>query len=342
MTRKNGEMGIEWQAANGFAPAETFKTFKKQMMICFTSLSFWAITGSCTLVMAEDQSVRINSPAPPPVRIAVIPGGGSGMEQDVVDRISNELQSNQHVKVSTVNPDWYVECSIFDRTDTGGGSVRVNGTVTIKTLDKHVLNTVSVQTNKQDFSLTPGMPVNKALQDRGAREVISSLVDRARQPLLDAVDVEMETRSKLMQAQMLGDDDKFNDGLQILMTVTQDSPHFEGARKLMGEFQMEQDAMDSVKEAESLAKQGKYRQALEVLKGVSPRSKRSSLAKALSAKYRAALAARKPAPRPVSRPSGGATGSSDAQINALEAQKRALDLQKKAVDAQEAALKKAH
>ncbi len=318
------------------------KSFHKKLVLSALTLGFWALCGNSCPALAEDQSVRVSTPTAPPVRIAVIPGGGSGMEQDVVDRISSELQSNPHVKISTVNPDWYVECSIFDRTDTGGGSVRVNGTVTIKTLDKHVLNTVSVQTNKQDFSLTPGMPVNKALQDRGAREVIASLVDRARQPLSDAIDIEMETRSKLMQAQMLGDDDKFNDGLQILMTVTQDSPHFEGARKLMSEFQMEQDAMDAVKEAESMAKQGKYRQALEVLKGVSPRSKRAGLAKALSAKYRAAMASRRPAPRPAAQPNSSGKGNSDAQIKALEAQKKALDAQRKAVDAQEAAVKKSH
>lgn len=310
-------------------------------MLSVAAIGFWAITGNYFPVQAEDQSIRVNSPSPPPVRIAVIPGGGSGMEQDVVDRITNELQSNPNVKVSTVNPDWYVECSIFDRTDTGGGSVRVNGTVTIKTLDKHVLNTVSVQTNKQDFSLTPGMPVNKALADRGAREVISSLVDRARQPLSEAVDIEMQTRSKLMQAQILGDDDKFNDGLQLLMTVTQDSPHFEGARKLMGEFQMEQDAMDAVKDAESMAKQGKYRQAIELLKTVSPRSKRAVLAHALSSKYKAAMTAHRPAARPAPT-SNTAKGNSDAQIKALEAQKKALDAQRKAVDAQEAAIKKSH
>lgn len=288
-----------------------------------------------TLALLSVQAVIASAP---PVRIAVIPGGGSGMEQEVVDRISSELQSNPNVKVSTVNPDWFVECSIFDRTDTVGGSVRVNGTVVIKTLDKHILNTISTQTNKQDFSLTPGMPVNKVLADKGAREVIGILVDRARQPLAEAIETEMQTREKLMQAQNLGDEDRYAEGLQILMSVTQDSPHFDGARKMMAEFQMEQDAMDMVKEAQLLAKQGKYRQAIEVLKGVSPKSKRAGLAKALSSRYRAALAPGRSPVKAVTK--SPAKPDTDAQLKALAAQKRALDAQRRAVEAQEAALKK--
>ncbi len=296
-----------------------------------------SLLASAGLLLSLSLSVIAGAP---PVRIAVVPGGGSGMEQDVVDRITNDLQSNPNVKVSTVNPDWFVQCNIFDRTDTGGGSVRVNGTVVVKTSDGHILNTVSMQSNKQDFSLTPGMPVNKALFDRGVREIIQGLVDRARQPLSDAVDIEMQTREKLMQAQNLGDDDKYADGLQILMGVSQDSPHFAGARKMMDEFQMEQDAMDAVKEAERLAKSGKYSQAITVLKSVSPKSKRSGLAKALAGKYRAAMAGHRPAPARSSKPAA-AKPDADAQLKALEAQKRALDAQRKAVDAQEAALKKA-
>lgn len=277
---------------------------------------------------------------PPPVRIAVVPGGGSGMEQDVVDRISTELQSNPQAKVSTVNPDWFVQCNILDRNDTVGASVRVNGTVVIKTVDGHILNTVSMQTNKQDFSLTPGTPVNKALFDRGVREVIQGLVDRARQPLAEAIEIEMQTRDKLMKAQNLGDEDKYEEGLQILMTVSQDSPHFTGARKLMDEFHMEQDAMDMVKEAQELAKQSKYRQAIELLKQVNPKSKRQGFAKALLSKYKLALTPRR---NPAARlpQSGSKTASDkDAQLKALEAQKKALDAQKRAVEAQEAAIKK--
>lgn len=275
----------------------------------------------------------------PAVRIAVVPGGGSGMEQEVVDRVSADLQNNSKAKVSTVNPDWFVQCNIFDRTDTVGASVRVNGTVVIKTVDGHVLNTVSMQTNKQDFSLTPGMPVNKALANKGVAEVINGLVDRIRQPLIDAIDVEIQTREKLMNAQNLGDEDKFQEGIQILMTVSQDSPHFSGARKLMDLFQMEQDAMEMVNEAKSLAAQSKYKQAIEVLKGVNPKSKRHSLAVALTAKYRSALAGRR-VPVKAAPAAKKSAPDADAQLKALEAQKKALEAQKKALDAQEAAIKK--
>lgn len=48
----------------------------------------------------------------PPVRIAVVPGGGSGIEQEIVDRISSSLSANQNIALSTVNPDWYVVCNI--------------------------------------------------------------------------------------------------------------------------------------------------------------------------------------------------------------------------------------
>ena len=276
--------------------------------------------------------------APPPVRIAVVPGGGSGMEQEVVDRISAELSGNPGAVISTVNPDWFVQCNILDKNDTMGGSVRVNGTVVIKTLDGHILNTVSMQTNKQDFSLTPGMPVNKALANKGVAEVISGLVDRSRQPLAAAIETEMQVREKLMNAQTLGDEDKYEEALQILMSISPDTPHFAGARKLIAEFQMEQDAMDFVKEAQAFAHGGKYRQALEVLKGVNPKSKRAGMAKALAAKYRAALAGRRPASRPKSSPAASGSNS-DAQLKALDAQKKALDAQKRAVEAQEAAIK---
>lgn len=284
----------------------------------------------------DQQTFSKNLAGPPPVRIAVVAGGGSGMEQDVVDRISSELQNNPSCTVSTVNPDWFVQCNIMDKTDTVGGSVRVNGTVVIKTTAGHVLNTVSIQTNKQDFSLTPGMPVNKALQDRGAREVIGSLVDRARQPLADAIGLEMEVRQKLLTAQNLGDEDRYDEGLQILMAIPADSPHFQPARKMIAKFNMEKDAMEFVQQAKDLAKEGQYTKAIQVLKAVDLKSKRFPVAKALAAKYRAALARRTPRRSPVAA-SGGANAS--AQLKALDAQKKALDAQRKAVEAQEAAIK---
>ncbi len=275
----------------------------------------------------------------PAVRIAVVPGGGSGMEQEVVDRISADLQTNSKAKVSTVNPDWFVQCNIFDRTDTPGASVRVNGTVVIKTPDGHILNTVSMQTNKQDFSLSPGMPVNKALANKGVAEVINGLVDRVRQPLAEAIDIEIDTREKLVTAQTLADEDKFQEAIQKLTTVTQDSPHFSGARKLLEIFQMEQDALELVNQAKALAAKGQYSQAITALKGVDSKSRRHSLALALISKYKAATLRRAPA-RPAAVKKSSGTAELDAQLKALEAQKKALDAQKRAVEAQEHAIQK--
>lgn len=278
--------------------------------------------------------------AAPPVRIAVTCGGGSGMEQDVVDRISAELSGNTNVVVSTVNPDWFITCNILDRTDTAGGSVRVNGTVVIKTTDGQVLNTVSTQTNKQDFSLQAGTPVNKRLQDNAAREVIQALVDRAREPIATAVDIEIQTRDRIIKAQRLADEDKYDEAIELLMPVSPDTPHFRAVRQLIGEFRMERDALFCVRDAQKLAASGRYSQAIESLKGVDPKSKRFGLAKELMAKYRAALARRTVRKTP-SKPA--VTSNADAaQLKALDAQKKALDAQRKAVEAQEQAIKKKH
>jgi hypothetical protein len=277
--------------------------------------------------------------AAPPVRIAVTCGGGSGMEQDVVDRISDDLKSNSKVVVSTVNPDWFIVCNIVDRTDTAGASVRVNGTIVIKTTDGQVLNTVSTQTNKQDFSLSPGTPVNKRLQDNAAREVIQTLFERAREPISTAVDTEIQTRDKIIKAQRLGDEDKYDEAIELLSPISPDTPHFRGVRKLIAEFRMERDALFCVRDAQSLAASGKYSQAIETLRAVDPKSKRFGQAKELISKYRAALARRTVRRAPARKPSSPSGDANAAQIKALEAQKKALDAQKKAVEAQEQALK---
>ena len=91
--------------------------------------------------------------AAPPVRIAVVPGGGSGQEQSAVDGISAGLEGNSNITLSTVNPDWYVVCSIIEQTDQVGGTVKVNGTVTIKTgATQHTLALIG------DRSASPGGP----------------------------------------------------------------------------------------------------------------------------------------------------------------------------------------
>ena len=72
--------------------------------------------------------------AAPPVRVAVVPGGGSGMEQDVVDQISQQLGGMDGLELSTTNPDWYVVCNIKENIDQMSGQIRYNGNILIKTV----------------------------------------------------------------------------------------------------------------------------------------------------------------------------------------------------------------
>lgn len=172
----------------------------------------------------------------PPVRIAVVPGGGSGMEQDVVDGINNSLSGQSQIALSTVNPDWFAICNILDKTDIQGQNVRVNGTVTIKTSDGHVVDTVSTMVNKQDFSLTPGTPVNRVLVDNAVREVIRSLVERSVPKIMNAVQIEMATREKVVRAYKLADQGQVAAAIALLNEISQDSPQFKRARRVISEL----------------------------------------------------------------------------------------------------------
>ncbi len=270
--------------------------------------------------------------AAPPVRIAVVPGGGSGMEQEVCDRISDRIQNNPSVEIGTVNPDWFAVVSIADKSDLMAQTTRVNGTITIKTRDGHVIDTISVQSNKQDFNTNPGVPapMNKALVDSAVREVIGKLTERAVPPIESAVATEIETRDKIIQAHHLGDDDKYDEALEILMTITPKTPHFKGARELIAEFQMEQDALNLMNQAKANVKAGKSRQALAQLRAINKQSKR----------YRAAQGMIATLTRPVHtarRSSTPSTATND-QLKALAAQEHALNLQRSAIQAQKAAL----
>jgi hypothetical protein len=278
------------------------------------------------------------SMAAPPVRLAVVPGGGSGMEQEVCDRISDQLQSNNSVKVSTVNPDWFAVVSITDKPDLVGQTVRVNGTVTIKTTDGHIIDTISVQTNKQDFNLTPGTPapMNKALVDSAVREVIEKLAGRAINPITDAVETEMQTRAKIIEANTLADDDKYDAALKLLMQITPATPHFKGARELIAEYQMEQDALDLMNQANGNVRAGKYRSAIQELMAINHRSKRAAAARQMIATLQRGSGARRPS---VSKTITSSKNPATDQLKALEAQKKALDAQKRAIEAQETAIK---
>jgi len=275
--------------------------------------------------------------AAPPVRIAVIPGGGSGMEQSIVDSITANIQNNSNIVVSTVNPDWFVVCNILEQPDTVGGTVKVNGTVTIKTTDGQVLNTVAVQTNKSDFSLQPGAPLNKALVQSAVQEVIAGISQRALQPIDEAVTVEIATRDQIISAEALADKDQYDEAIGLLSQIGPETPHFRQVGARIAYFQMEKEALTAINKAGSLANRRQYSQAINAISDVSTKSKRYKLSKQRIAQYRAALA--RLAKLKPSTPPKTTVGNVDKQASALAAQKNALAAQMKAIEAQEAALR---
>ncbi len=228
--------------------------------------------------------------AAPPVRIAVVCGGGSGIEQEIVDRISNNLSNNSDVVLSTVNPDWYVTCNIHENIDQASGAVRYNGSVIVKTSTGHVISTKAVQKYNQDFSLTPGAPLNKKLVDNAARDVISSTADRVVPDLQQAVMVEIETRDRIIKAEEMAEGNHYTDAIQLLTPITPDTPHFKDVRDLIDEFAMEQDALDRINSATAKAAKGHYNEAITTLRDVNKKSKRYHAAQGKIASYRAALA----------------------------------------------------
>ena len=269
----------------------------------------------------------------PPVRIAVVPGGGSGIEQDIVDRISNELSNNPKVAVSTVNPDWYVVCNIKENMDQMSGQIRYNGNVLIKTKGGQVLGTVAVQKYNQDFSLSPGAPLNKALVDRAARDVIAAASERAMAPIERAVDTEMDTRDKIIKAQMLADSEEYDGAINALRLVTPESPHFDDVRDMMEEFDMERTALENIKAATAKAGTGQYSAAIAQVKQVSAKSRYKKRADQLAATWKAKAggASKKLVKnkKPAAKPKTATAGNKQAELKALD---KVLNLEKKAIE----------
>lgn len=190
----------------------------------------------------------------PPVRISVVTGGQSGIEQDIVDKISVQLEQNPDVAISTVNPDWQVVCTIKENMDQYSGQIRYNGDVVVKTMKGQVITTVAVQQYKQDFSVTPGAPLNKALVDRAAREATSGAAARAIPRIEQAVQTEMDTRGKIITAQIQAEQKQYDAAINTLRLVSPDSPHFQNARDLMNEFETKKAALAKGARAASAAK----------------------------------------------------------------------------------------
>lgn len=210
------------------------------------------------------------------VRLSIVAGSSSGMEQEVIDRLSDQLSTVPNLIISTLNPDWIGTVSLVQSSDTVASGVRANGTLTIKTKDGQVIHTVSVQTNKQDFNLHPGVPspVNNVLVDKAVHEVADLLVDRSSNEIKDAVALEIETRGKLNDAKHLGEQDKYAEALDIINSVTADTPHYQECQQLKGQFEDEQKAYNAMSEAESSIKLGRFSRAISQLREVDATSKR--------------------------------------------------------------------
>ncbi|MCC6978425.1 MAG: hypothetical protein IT343_08890 [Candidatus Melainabacteria bacterium] len=221
----------------------------------------------------------------PPVRMSITPGGQSGIEQEVCDRLNMGLSNSQDVVISTVNPDWFVVCTITEKTDQNTGQIRYNGTVTVKTRDGQVITTSSVQKYNQDY-VVPGQQLNKRLVDNAARDVIQAVSDRSMPPIQQAVEIEIETRKKIIEAEMKADEDKYDEASAILRPIGPESPRFRAVRDLMDEYAMEKEAMSFINTAKAKARAGAYGQAVIVLKQVNKHSKRYRNAMALMAQYR--------------------------------------------------------
>ncbi|MBZ0185480.1 MAG: hypothetical protein K8F91_04445, partial [Candidatus Obscuribacterales bacterium] len=280
----------------------------------------------------------------PPVRMSIITGGGSGIEQEIVDRLTARLSQNPNIAVSTVNPDWNVVCNIKDSMDQMSGQIRYNGSVLVKTNSGHVIASVAVQKYKQDFSLTPGAPLNKALVDRAAREAVAGAADRAQGPIENAVQVKMDTREKIIKAQIMAEGEEYDGAINSLRLVSPDSPHFQNARGLMEEFAMEKEALDAIKNAEANAAKGKIAQALALLKQVPDKSKYKARAKGLISSYSARL--NKPAAKKLvkvknSKPATAGTGSSSTGSSSTGSSKQAeLKALDKVLSIEKAAIEK--
>jgi len=241
----------------------------------------------CWLLLAPSAN------AASPVRLAITAASGSGLEQEVVDYISSQFNGDPDVVISTVNPDWYVLCNINDNQDRFTGQIHSNGTVIVKTLDGQIIGTFSSQKYNQDFSLQlgasnnrQGAPLNKCLVESATRDVITNLGTSATTKIKEAVQVELQARDNISQAESLADTDQYNEAIDILKKIGPDTVHYKDVRKLIIKFQMEKHALELVNSAESKAKRGQYTEAIILLKEVDPQSKRHKTALQFIARYK--------------------------------------------------------
>jgi hypothetical protein len=314
-----------------------------------------------TLLALAVFALALPALAAPPVRVAIMPGGGSGIEQEIVDNISSRFDGDPGVVLSTVNPDWYCICNIHESNDQVSGQIRYNGTVTIKTGDGQVVSTVAVQKYNQDFSLQPGAPLNKKLVDSAARDVVSAISERASNQLRDAIQTELQSRDQIIKAESLASSNKYDEAISVLSGIGPDTVHFKAVQKRIAQFQIEKQALELIQSAEAKAKAGRYAEAITSLKEVDLKSKRYKTAMQLAGKYRALAAgagrkkpveAKTPAPHPNSPTTaqdsttpkaGGATTSAQSpnKLDALiQVEKQALQERKQQIEKEQEALTK--
>jgi hypothetical protein len=213
-----------------------------------------------------------------------------------------------------------------------------------------VISNVAVQKYNQDFSLTPGTPLNKALVDRAAHDVIDGLAERAMAPIQQAVQTEVETREHMQVAMQLAMDDKYDEAIQALANVTPDTTHFKQVQGAMGQFQMEKQMLQMMKQADAQAKKGRLGEAINTLKGVDKHSRFYKIAQQKAGSYKAALAraaqiklaknkAKTTAPTTAK---GGTPSSPETDVQSLERAKQALQTQQQAIEARQSALEMQH
>jgi hypothetical protein len=225
-----------------------------------------------------------------PVRLAITAATNSGIEQEVGDQISRRFNDDPDVELSTVNPDWFVLCTIKDLQDRVGGQIRYNGTVTVKTHDGQIISTISMQQYNQDFSLEQGAPLNKQLVMSAANDVINGMAQRASSKIKEAVQVEIATRDTMATAEALADQDKYDEAIAELKKLSLDTVHYRESLKRIDQFVMEKHALESIQAAEVKSTSKHYSEAITLLKEVSPESKRHKTAVQLTQRYKALLA----------------------------------------------------
>jgi hypothetical protein len=182
-----------------------------------------------------------------PIRLSITAETSSGIEQEIIDQITNQLSNDSDVIVSNVNPEWYVVCHIIQNLDPRSGQIRYNGSVMIKTGDGQIIGMVSCQKYNQDFAPEQydqmninGPPLNKQLVDSAARETIRMVAQRATERIETAVPVEIKTRDQIAQAKSLANSGKYKEAIAVLNTIGPDSVHYKGAQQSIAQLKKKQ------------------------------------------------------------------------------------------------------